>query len=420
MKTAKSIQAIHYLLPAIMVFFLWAVHADAAETGGTVPERILLNITETPHTSIAVTWRTRSAAVSPRAEVVAAADLLKPDQSLKTYPARTSAVTLADQSRAYSHAAVMSDLAPRTRYAYRVGGDGAWSEWNPILTAAAEPEPFTFVFFGDIQKDVHAMCSQVFRTALRQAPDVGFWLFVGDMVNNGTDDREWADFFSALGWMPRSIVQVMAAGNHEYPDPRKVAAADRRITPLWRPHFTLPENGPEDLAETAYHFDYQGVCFVVLNGNEGLESQARWLEARLSDNPQPWIIVVIHQTVYSISERRNPMEFQEILVPLFDRFGVDLVLQGHDHGYARTRRLRNHQPVSDQDPGTVYVISNSGPKTYPISPRYAHLMEKTLSHDIWFQTVRVDDLTLAFTAYNLMQEVVDTFVIHRPRETDQN
>jgi hypothetical protein len=79
------------------------------------------------------------------------------------------------------------------------------------------------------------------------------------MVDNGPDDRLWGEFFSALGWISRTTPLVPAAGNHEYPDPRKIPAAQRRITSLWRPRFTLPENGPEGLEETVFSFDYQGV-----------------------------------------------------------------------------------------------------------------------------------------------------------------
>lgn len=94
-----------------------------------------------------------------------------------------------------------------------------------------------------------------------------------------------------------------------------------------------------------YYFEYQGVVFIVLNGNEQIETQAAWLEAILSRNTPEWIIVAIHQPVYPISMRRHNTTFQEVFVPVFDRFGVDLVLQGHDHGYSRTVALKNHQPV---------------------------------------------------------------------------
>ncbi|MEA2061103.1 MAG: hypothetical protein U9P10_11480 [Thermodesulfobacteriota bacterium] len=121
----------------------------------------------------------------------------------------------------------------------------------------------------------------------------------------------------------------------------------------------------------------------------------------------------MHQPAYSISKHRDTKEeYQKIFVPVFDRFSVDLVLQGHDHGYARTKKIKHHKPVGDDEPGTIYLISNSGPKFYPVSSRYDDIMEKTMSHDIWFHTIHINENSLSFKAFNLMREVVDSFVLH--------
>ncbi|MCP4672343.1 MAG: phosphohydrolase, partial [Desulfobacula sp.] len=124
-------------------------------------------------------------------------------------------------------------------------------------------------------------------------------------------------------------------------------------------------------------------------------------------------IIAIHQPVYSISKRRNNADFQELLVPVFDRFSVDLVLQGHDHGYSRTFPLKNNKPVSDKEKGTIYIISNAGPKFYPASSRYDHLMAKIGRRKLLFQSIRVDTDTLQYTSYNIMNKVFDTFTINR-------
>jgi hypothetical protein len=382
------------------------------------PERVVLNLTQTPCTSQAVTWRTKTFGTSPRAELVRVFELMNPKLTPQTFSAQTSSIEIDPGTMVYHHSVVFQGLAPNTLYAYRVGDGSGQSEWNQFRTASRHPEPFTFLYFGDVQEQIHSMCSQVFRAALQTEPKAKFWLFAGDMVNNGPDDREWAEFFTALGWIPRTLPLVLVPGNHEYPDPRVVPTEDRHMTRLWRPQFTLPENGPKGLEETVFSFDYQDVCFVILNGNEGIEEQALWLENILSTNEQPWIIVSIHQPVYSISKRRNPVKFQSLFVPIFDRFSVDLVLQGHDHGYARTLPLRNNRPVSPQqhgtkEKGTVYVISNAGPKVYSPDSRYAGLMAETGPGQLLFQSIRVEKDTLKYTAFNLMQEQVDAFELHK-------
>lgn len=383
----------------------------------TLPERIVLNLTPTPYTSQAVTWRTQTRSKAPGAQVVRASEWMNPDHTPpQILPALTTAVHIDTQTIVYHHSVVLESLEPGTRYAYRVGDDPQWSEWNLFRTASKKSEPFTFLYFGDVQKQIFSMGSGVLRTAFQTEPESRFWLFAGDMVNNGLDDGEWNAFFSALGWISKTIPLVLVPGNHEYPDWRRVSQEDYQISSLWRPQFTLPENGPPGLEETAFSFEYQGVFFVVLNGTEQMEKQAAWLEKILAKNRQQWTIAAIHQPVYSLWDRRkkpDKRKFQELLVPLFDRFSVTLVLQGHDHGYSRSFPLKNHVRVSEGEKGTVYVVSNAGPKAYPLDHPYGHLMAKTRNGGMMFQSIRIGDKSLEFNAYTPTLEKIDTFTIQR-------
>ena len=65
--------------------------------------------------------------------------------------------------------------------------------------------------------------------------------------------------------------------------------------------------------------------------------QKTWLEKVLKNNPRKWSIVSFHHPIYSASARRDNALLRNEWKPLFDRYGVDLVLQGHDHSYARGR-----------------------------------------------------------------------------------
>ncbi|MBU1343933.1 MAG: metallophosphoesterase family protein [Proteobacteria bacterium] len=400
----------------LFIGVLWLCAASCPQAGEnsitTLPERIVLNVTQTPAGSQAVTWQTLKTAGYPAAQIIKLSELLTPDSSPATFPAQTQVVEL-DKKQIYHHSVIFNSLFPDTLYAYRVGEAPCWSEWNQFKTASQTREPFTFLYFGDIQKQIFPMCSQMFRAALQQEPESRFWLLCGDMVNNGPDDREWNDFFNAMGWMPRTIPLVLVPGNHEYPDKRFISQDAYHITNLWRPQFAQPENGPKGLEESAFSFEYQGVCFIVLNGNEQTKEQAVWMETILLKNKQPWIIVAIHQPVYSISQRKDRTNFQDLLVPVFDRFSVDLVLQGHDHGYTRTFPLKNNQLASEKTKGTIYVISNAGPKVYPVGSRYDHLMAKTRSGGMLFQSIRVDKNRLQFKAYDMMKKVVDSFDIRK-------
>lgn len=378
-----------------------------------IPGRIILNLTQTPASSQAVTWRTPSIATNSRAEIAKATG--SPDFATKasTTPALNETVTLDDNSIVFSHSVVFKELTPGTLYAYRVGNGTVWSEWNQFRTAQNTFTPFSFVYFGDPQEQVKSLCSRTFRTAFSTAPDAAFWHFVGDLVDNGDKDREWEELFDAIGFIPRVTPMILVPGNHEYPDRRRIKGDAFRIFPLWRPQFTLPENGPKGLEETAYFLDYQGVRFIMLNGNEQLEVQAQWLETILADNPQPWTIAAIHQPIYSTGHRGRDHRRQELFVPIFDRFSVDLVLQGHDHTYARTKRLVSGQAIVGQNRGTVYVTSVSGPKSYPVNHRYDPLMEVTATGQQLFQVIRVDNNTLTCEAFDSAGNRLDKFQLKK-------
>ncbi len=381
-----------------------------------LPERIMLNLMEEPWSSQAVTWRTISAVSEPQAQIARVTESSDLTLTAHTLRADTEPVDLGNKKIAYHHSVIFQSLEPDTLYAYRVGDGTHWSEWNQFRTAHQRPTPFKFVYFGDPQEQVLSMCSRIFRTAYKTAPDAAFWHFVGDLVDNGDKDEEWAELFDAFGWIPRMTPMILLPGNHEYPDKRYLKGSDYALFPLWRPHFTLPENGPAGLEETVYFVDYQGVRFVMLNGNEQLEKQAKWLDSILSENPMHWTIAAIHQPVYSTGMKRKEREntaLQNLLLPVFDKYSVDLVLQGHDHTYSRSAKLRGGSRVGETENGTVYIISVCGPKTYSVNPRHEHIMDKSGTGRQLFQVISIDEHRLVYESYDARGALYDSFVLEK-------
>ena len=421
-KSGACFKILLLCLPLLLVSTCDALEKRAAEkswdphpyySDPSSPRRLILNLTENPSNSQAVTWRTLSEIEDPKAQIALVTDAFPLKDSLKTIDAVSEKVILGKDEAVYHYSAIFKALQPDTLYAYRVGTDDNWSEWNQFKTACKGHDPFTFVYFGDPQEDVKSMCSQIFRVAYKKAPDADFWLFVGDLVDNGDRDDEWAELFYAFGWIPRMTPMILLPGNHEYPDKRLFLGKDYKLFHLWRPHFTLPENGPNGLEETVYFIDYQGVRFVMLNGNEKLEEQAQWLDRVLSENPQPWSIAGIHQPAYSTSKYRNNSGLQNLLVPVFDKHSVDLVLQGHDHTYCRTYKIKNGIRVEESEKGTVYVISVSGPKFYQVKTHYKGLMAKIETGRQLFQVIHVDRNRLFYKSVNLKGEVYDSFTLEK-------
>lgn len=395
------------ILAILAVALLLIVDPSNIQACDCRPERIVLTVSEQPQRSQTVSWQTARPCEDAGAQVMGAGDFER--NRFTPVPGKVITRPETGQPPVYHHTVTFTGLEPDTPYLYRVGNHGCRSEWNSFVTAKAAPAEFTFLYFGDLQTQVLERCAVVVRQAFKAHPDAAFWVFGGDLVDDGEDDSQWNDFFSGLGWIARTVPLAPVAGNHEYPDPRRVPRDQRRITPLWQGHFTLPVNGPPGLEGTVYTFDYQGACFIILNGNEKLERQARWMDRVLEENRQPWVIVCIHQPVYSISERRRPAIYRDLLVPVIDRHAVDLVLQGHDHGYSRTYPLKNHRPVEGKGQGTVYVISNAGPKFYPPGDDSDGLMAVTAADMQLVQAITVSGPELRYRAQTITGKVVDSF-----------
>ena len=200
------------------------------------------------------------------------------------------------------------------------------------------------------------------------------------------------------------LPSIPAVGNHEYGSDE---SGTRHLSTHWRPQFTLPMHGPEGREETAYYVDYQGVRIVVLNTNEQLEKQVAWLDGVLADNPQHWTVLTFHHPIFSAATERDNVDLRALWMPIIDRYEVDLVLQGHDHTYGRTRNVRSGLSVRDDDSGTVYVVSVSGPKMYESAVH--PLMRRVAEDTQLYQIIEVDGDELVYRAYTATGELYDAF-----------
>jgi 3',5'-cyclic AMP phosphodiesterase CpdA len=381
-----------------------------------VPDRILLSWEGGPATSQAVTWRTDDTVKRAFAEVAEAED--GPLFGFKAR--RVDAVTSPLETNlgsAHFHSAVFKDLKPKTKYAYRVGDGENWSEWSQFTTAADKPEPFAFVYFGDAQNELKSLWSRVVREAYRDAPKAAFMLHAGDLVNRAANDAEWGEWFYAASHIHRMVPCIATPGNHEY------ASGDdgRMLAAHWRPTFAFPENGPEGLKETVYWIDYQGVRVISLNSNEKQEEQVAWLEQVLGDNPNRWTVLTFHHPIYSASKGRDNASLRAKWQPVFDKYRVDLVLQGHDHAYARSGLMTQNVPTGatnfDSKAGTLYVVSVSGPKMYTLDRE--PFMRRGAEYTQLYQIITIDGDELRYEARTATGRLYDAFTL-RKREGQPN
>ncbi len=370
------------------------------------PERIFLTLTAQPATSQAVSWRARPTDSTLQAEIVVAPAGPIKEETATRVKATVERVTYGGGQTVLDAGVTFEDLQPSTLYAYRVGDGKIWSEWNLFRTADDRPSPFRFLYIGDQQNDIKSQWSRVIREAVLKAPDARFIANAGDLVNDPLKDRLWYEWYNGAGWIYRTIPSFLIPGNHDM--------SRDAVNKTWRPQFVLPRNGPADQQELAYYVDYQGVRLISVNGSDYSDAaQLKWLENVLADNPCAWTIVVTHQPLYSTGGNRDSSERRNLLMPLYDKYGVDLVLQGHDHTYGRTPKIRAGQIVKPNEPGVVYTTSVSGPKMYKLNRASRPFMARMAGNIQLFQVVSITHAALDYDAYTANDELFDSFTLQR-------
>lgn len=389
---------------------IFSCSASGEERSNKFPERIILNLAADPAHSMTVTWRTEDIAIQTRARILPAdAGVKLKEKAAEIIGVSERIIPKGDSVAVQYHSVIFENLQPNTDYNYQVGDGNVWSEWSQFKTASDKEDPFTFLFFGDPQNDLIEYVSRAFRKAYRTEPQAAFGVITGDLVTNPRNDDEWRDFFYAAGWIPREMPFVMVPGNHEY----QTGSGERSLTPMWRPQFTLPENGLRQLAETNYFIDYQGLRLIGLNGNERIEQQAEWLYSLLAKTRANWVVVFMHQPLYNTGKDRDNQKFREIFEPIFDKYHVDLVLQGHDHAYGRSHPLFNGKIAGKGVKGTVHVVSVSGPKSYVLNPKFTDKFVKMGTGLQLFQVLKVFPKKLEYGCYTVSGELYDSFVLER-------
>ena len=169
-------------------------------------------------------------------------------------------------------------------------------------------------------------------------------LTTGDNVYPSGDPDEFRSaWVQPYGWVARSGLNVVASlGNHD------VRTDDGR--PVMR-LLSIPNEW--------YHEVIGDADIFVLDANRPDDAQQlRWLREALARASGAWSIAVFHQPAYTCGEYRGDARIQQRWVPLFERFGVDLVLNGHDHNYQRFAAVK----------GVTYVVSGGGGNSnlYPL------------------------------------------------------
>jgi len=248
------------------------------------------------------------------------------------------------------HEVTLTGLNPYTVYHYRIRSSGQvfpdGSKDHTFKTAAGPGQTsFTFAVLAETQSGIPPGHFDRYRdsadrdhprsAAKIQAINPDFYLHAGGLVFNGSDLAAWDDFFHFEGNLMSNVTLFPALGESE--------GAHYNYFRI----FHLPNN------ERWYSFDYGNAHFVCLqidgqgNVNPGSE-QYQWLESNLANSDKPWKFVFFHYPPYSYGPVGSKPEARPV-VPLFAKYGVDMVFSANDRNYQRF--------VVD---GVTYIVTGGG------------------------------------------------------------
>ena len=259
------------------------------------------------------------------------------------------------------HEITISGLEEETVYHYQVSSGipsrlaeealRIVSEDSVFKTAIRENTPFCFAVYGDNRSNVECH-TRIAEAMAQKRPDIV--LNVGDVVTNGNKYKEWGrEFFEPAKRLFKNTPFYIAIGNHEG-------------NAHWFYDFvSYPEQ------ENYYSFDYGNAHFTIVDSNKIAQDidtsdlrpgspQYKWLKKDLESSNSEWKFVFFHHPPYSSSPHfpEEACEKMRILSPLFEKYGVDIVFNGHVHNYERSYPLKNNK--IDMENGVIYVVTGGG------------------------------------------------------------
>ncbi len=306
------------------------------------------------------------------------------------------------------HRFSIAGLTPGTAYTYRLQGDGATGTFT-FKTAPAERTDFTFIAYGD-SRDAesphrhHALAINfashnpefVISTGdqLQDVPKEDGDIFSKDWVNNVFTPVP-RDFFG-------SIPIFRTLGNHDVESEAKESAFFK----------AFPKT-----KEYMYEFAWGGSQFICLYMPESVlgfkEKQRQWFKEKVASRPDArWRIVYFHVPPWAGGKHgKNPLAYggrEQLLADLVEA-KVDLVFNGHEHAYQRTRPMAREG--ASGNPVVFVVTGIAGATPYEIEPQ--PFQTKVVTKTDHYCVIELDAETLRLTALDNKEQPIDRFEIKK-------
>ncbi|HKY20775.1 MAG TPA: metallophosphoesterase [Vicinamibacterales bacterium] len=221
----------------------------------------------------------------------------------------------------------------------------------------------------------------------RQKFPFEFVLMLGDNMYGSESSRDFQNKFEKpyKPLLDAGIKFYAALGNHDSPNQRMYKA------------FNM--NG-----ERFYTFRPKlGVRFFALDSNYMDRTQLTWLEKELTASGSDWKIVYFHHPIYSSGGRHgSDTALRDQLEPLFLKYGVDVVLAGHEHFYERLKPQK----------GIHYFISGGAGKLRR-GDVGGDFTEKAFDQGFHFMIFEVVGNQMHFQAISDLNKTIDSGIVSR-------
>jgi len=286
--------------------------------------------------------------------------------------------------------------------------NSSWTQEKTYITAdAVNSTKFSFLAMGDSRSYVEDWRN---ISSAANTNQTDFTLFTGDIVSVGGDTEDWNEWFEyGEDFLSENLV-YHSIGNHEC---RSDGA------PVYANNFCLPENPAG--TEYYYSFTYGNAVFICLDTEEDETPtegsvQYSWLKEVLQANQdKTWKIVWFHCPFYTTGEHAGEMDSKmDTWFDAFDTYGVDMIFNGHDHMYERTKPVQKNGKVVDEygsatNQGRCQIVcGGAGAPLY--SPGTADWLE-TAAKKYHYCKIQINGDTLKFEAYDNSNILFDELTI---------
>ena len=319
------------------------------------------------------------------------------------------------------HKAILYGLVPNQNFCYKLyvyneARDGLQAPIEGTFRTSYTPErkEVHFLAFGNTAGENTGAKVLLSEQMFQQQAD--FVIHTGNITASGLNADADAEFFVPYRELLSSTPLFVALGANEYGPERD----NRDSKSFLRTNYTRYHNMSWSNATPKYYsFDTANARFIFLDTNAtygavwapdlGEQSaQYKWLKTTLAGAPEKWKIVVLNAPLYSTGELGPAYETAALLVPLFERYGVNLVLQGAEADYERTFPL-----IKDMtNPRGVTYITLGGGGTTPKRRNGTHPSTARFVSAYHYADFQIVDRKLTLKVFNEKGKQIDKLELY--------